>query len=236
MVLAGHGHRLEHRIIDGGSGDATEALVAAHCRDHPFCHWHSGVGGGPYEGMNVGLEQAKGRYSHVLNADDLILDPALYARTLIEAHHLDAMVLLSSIGYFRRPGFCIRHVWQVSPLPEDHNQWQRLLRQGFHYPHPGFMADTALYRQEGFDRRFGLSADYHLMQKLLLRPAMGERVAVQPEVVVGMAEGGRSSGLRAIWQGFRQLAMINRELGIESSPWRRYAAKVQQRLRGARKG
>lgn len=230
-VLEEHGHQLEHWIIDGGSSDATAELVAAHCRHQTWCHWLSGVVGGPYAGMNAGLDQARGRYSHVLNADDLLLDPELYARTLIEAHRSDALVLLASIAYFRRPGLRLRHLWQVAPLPKDRRRWQHELRRGLHYPHPGFVAATELYRQEGFDGRFSLSADYRLMQKLLLLPAMPERVAVQPEALVAMAEGGRSSGWRAIWQGRRQLAAINRELGIEGSALRRYSLKLIQRLR-----
>lgn len=229
-ALAEHGHQLEHWIIDGGSSDATAAVVAAHRCHQPCCHWLSGVGGGPYGGMTAGLQRAKGRYSHVLNADDLLLDPELYARSLIELHRRDALVLLASIAYFRRPSLRIRHCWKVAPLPEDRLQWQRELRRGLHYPHPGFLADTNLYRQEGFDPRYSLSADYRLMQKLLLHPAMPERVVVQGEPLVAMAEGGQTSGWRAIWQGSRQLATINRELGIEGSAWRRYAAKLGQRL------
>jgi glycosyltransferase involved in cell wall biosynthesis len=230
-VLERDGHQLEHWIIDGGSSDDTAGLVEAHRRDRPWCRWLSGVVGGPYAGMNAGLERARGHYSHVLNADDLLLDPELYARTLAEAHRSDALVLLASIAYFRRPGLRIRHLWQVAPLPEDRRRWQRELRRGLHYPHPGFVAVTELYRQEGFDGRFSLAADYHLMQKLLLQPALAHSVAVQPRALVAMAEGGRSSGWRSIRQGRRQLAVINRELGIEGSPWRRYAPKVVQRLR-----
>lgn len=230
-ALNEQGHRLEHWIIDGGSCDATAELVAAHRRAQPFCHWLSGVGGGPYAAMNVGLQRARGRYSHVLNADDLILDPHLYGRTLIEAHRRDALVLLASIAYFRRPGRRLRHLWKVVPPPADHGRWQHELRRGLHYPHPGFVAETERYRQEGFDRRFSLSADYRLMQRLLLDPAVAGRVVVQPQVLVAMAEGGRSSGWRAIWQGRRQLAAINRELGIEASAWSRYAQKLVQRWR-----
>lgn len=232
-VLEEHGHQLEHWVIDGGSSDATAELVQAHRCDHPWCHWHSGVVGGPYAGMNAGLERARGHYSHVLNADDLLLDPALYAHTLLKAHGSDALVLLASIAYFRRPGLRIRHHWPVAPLPQDRRRWQQALRRGLHYPHPGFVAATELYRQEGFDDRFSLSADYRLMQRLLLLPAMAQRVAVQPQALVAMAEGGRSSGWRSIRQGRRQLAAINRELGIEGSAWRRYAPKLIQRLRAA---
>jgi glycosyltransferase involved in cell wall biosynthesis len=232
-ALEEHGQRLEHWIIDGGSSDATAELVEAHRRQQPWCHWLSGVVGGPYAGMNAGLDQARGHYSHVLNADDLLLDPELYARTLIEAHGSDALVLLASIAYFRRPGLRIRHLWPVAPLPEDRRRWQQALRRGLHYPHPGFVAATELYRQEGFDGRFSLSADYRLMQKLLLQPAMAHRVAVQPRVLVAMAEGGRSSGWQAILEGRRQLAAINRELGIEGAAWRRYAPKLIQRLQAA---
>ncbi len=228
-VLAEHGHQLEHWIIDGGSGDATAELVDAHRRRHPHCQWLCGVGGGPYAGMMAGLQRAAGRYSHVLNADDYLLEPVFYASTLLEMEQRGALVLLASIAYFRRPGFRLRRRWPVAPLPEDPRRWQDQLRRGLHYPHPGFLACTDLYRQEGFDPRFPLAADYRLMQRILLRPGLAPFVMVRSKALVAMAEGGRSWGWRAIRQGRQELAAINRELGIEAPAWRRYAGKLHQR-------
>ncbi|MFY8148267.1 MAG: glycosyltransferase [Prochlorococcaceae cyanobacterium] len=224
------GQDLDHLILDGGSTDGTAELVATHRAAHAFCRWIEGVGGGPYGAMNAGLAAARGHYTQVLNADDLLLDPQAWARFLVEGKRQGAAVLLASIAYFRRPERRLRSQWIVPPLPDDPGRWRLQLLRGLHYPHPGFVAETALYRAEGFDERYALSADYKLMQSLLLRPGMAPRVQICTDPLVAMAEGGATGNWRAILQGRQQLAAINRELGIQAPGWRRYLAKLRQRL------
>ena len=225
-ILQQAGVGLEHVVIDGGSTDGTQELLERHTLRHSFCCWHRGIGGGTYAAMNAGLKLARGHYSHVLNADDLLLDPEAYANFLIQSRRRNCALLLASIGYFRRPARRLRAEWIVHGLPSDLGAWHQQLRQGLHYPHPGFIAQTILYRGIGFDEHFSLSADYKLMQTLLLRPELARHVAVYPEPLVAMAQGGATSDWRAILRGRRQLAEINRDLGIKASAWRRYLGKV----------
>ncbi len=229
-LLAEHGHQLEHWIIDGGSSDSTLEKASRHAERFPFCRIKEGVGGGVYRAMNVGLHLAGGHFTHILNADDMIIDPKGYCALVRDGLNQHALILLCSIVYFRRPAYTLRHSWDVQPLPGDRNFWQGLLRSGLHYPHPGFFAQTNLYRTEGFDERYSLSADYKLMQSLLLRPDLAMRVSVCTSHLVGMAEGGATAGLAAILRGSRQLHAINRELGIRDSYWRRYPRKLWRRL------
>lgn len=224
------GHHLEHLILDGGSQDDTAALVAHHIENHPFCRRIDGVGGGPYAAMNRGLALARGLYTHILNSDDLLTEPEIYATFLIEARQQGALVLLASICYFRRPERWITSHWGVEPLPNDPLLWREKLLQGLHYPHPGFVAETSLYRDQGFDERYDLSADYKLMQSLLLRPWISGSVLICPQPLVAMAEGGVTGDGMAILRGWRQLRAINRELGIQAPAWRRYLFKLKQRL------
>ena len=228
--LAEHGHQLEHLIIDGGSIDSTIEKATRHAERFPFCIIKQGVAGGVYRAMNVGLQLARGHFTHILNADDMIIDPRGYYALIRDGLSQRAEILLSSIVYFRRPTYMVSHSWDVQPLPADRNSWQRLLRCGLHYPHPGFLAQTDLYRTEGFDERYNLSADYKLMQSLLLRPDLSTRVSVCTSHLVGMAEGGATAGFGAILRGSRQLASINSELGISNSFWRRYPRKLWSRL------
>jgi glycosyltransferase involved in cell wall biosynthesis len=229
-ILQQAGEDLEHLVIDGGSTDGTQELLERHASLHPFCRWQRDTGGGPYAAMNVGLQLARGHYCHVLNADDLLLDPGAYADFLIQARQRNAALLLSSIGYFRRPERYLRAEWIVHVPPPDLRVWNKQLRQGLHYPHPGFMAETILYRATGFDERYSLSADYKLMQTLLLRPGLARRVAVFSAPLVAMAEGGATSGWLAILRGKKQLAEINHDLGILAPAWRRYWGKLWLRL------
>ncbi len=225
-ILQQAGVGLEHVVIDGGSTDGTQELLERHISRHPFCRWYRGIGGGPYAAMNAGLKLARGHYSHVLNADDLLLDPEAYADFLIQSRRRNCVLLLASIGYFRRPERCLRSEWIVHSPPSDLGRWHLQLRQGLHYPHPGFIAETSLYQGIGFDEYLSLSADYKLMQDLLLRPELARQVSVHSQPLVAMAEGGATSGWRAILRGSRQLAEINRDLGIKAPAWKRYLGKL----------
>ncbi len=231
QVLERAGWRLEHLVVEGGSLDGTAELVANHAAQYSYCSVTSDIKGGPYAAMNAGLAQANGRYTHVLNSDDLLLDPVAYANFVMEGQRKGATVLISSIGYFRRPAKQIKSLWITNPIPTSKAEWLRHLLQGLHYPHPGFIADTTLYRRVGFDEGYSLSADYKLMQKILIEDAWPESTSICREPLVAMAEGGATSNWRAILKGMQQLAAINRELGIRASSVKRYWRKVMQRMR-----
>jgi len=229
-ALKRDGWLLEHLIIDGGSDDGTTELVAEYADRYSFCRWIANIRGGPYAAMNAGLEQASGHYTHVLNSDDLLLDSAGYAAFLQEGHRKGAKVLITSIGYFRRPDRQLKSLWLVNPVPMNTSEWKQQLLRGLHYPHPGFIAETELYRDEAFDEKYSLSADYKLMQKLLLGPARPETTLLYTQPLVAMAEGGATGSWRAILKGWKQLTAINQELGIQASSAKRYWKKARRRL------
>ncbi len=226
MVLREQGLALEHHVVDGGSEDGTLAVLDRYRSDHHFCCLTTGVAGGPYAAMNLGLSTARGQFTHVLNADDLIWDVPSYEALLQQGLARNAQILLGSIVYFKRPDCQVRSLWQVDSLPQDRELWKCQLRGGLHYPHPGFLARTELYCGEGFDTRYSLSADYKLMQTLLLRCTAGDVICVSEKPIVAMAEGGMTGRWRSIASGYYQLQAINRELGISAPAWRRYLAKL----------
>lgn len=236
-VLAAHqilekaGWKLEHLVVEGGSLDGTAELVANHVAQHSYCSVTSNIKGGPYAAMNAGLGQASGSYTHILNSDDLLLDPIAYADFVMEGHRKGATVLLSSIGYFRRPFKQIKSLWIAESIPTAEEEWQHQLLNGLHYPHPGFIAKTTIYKKEGFDERYSLSADYKLMQTILVETATPESSVVCRQPLVAMAEGGATGNWRAILKGRQQLAAINKELGIKASSVTRYWRKAMQRMR-----
>ena len=231
VVLQKHQLKLEHIVVDGGSTDGTTDFLASHVARFGFCRWMANVSGGPYAAMNMGLRQANGCYAHILNSDDLLLDPESYAAFLHAGHRQNASVLLASIGYFRRPSRHIRSLWLVDPIPDNAREWRRRLTLGLHYPHPGFIANSNKYKQYFFDQRYGLSADYKLMQSILLALTPKDLPMICQHPLVAMAEGGATGSWKAILEGWQQLNAINRELGIQGSSLRRYWSKLKQRLR-----
>lgn len=230
-ALVTRGWELEHLVVEGGSVDGTAELVTDHATRHSYCRITANIKGGPYAAMNAGLGQATGHYTHILNSDDLLLDPDAYASFVVEGHRKGAKVLISSIGYFRRPSHQVRSLWVVESIPINKPQWQRELLRGLHYPHPGFIAETKMYREEGFDESYSLSADYKLMQNILIGPAMPETTLTSHHPLVSMAEGGATGNWKAILKGRQQLAAINKDLGIKAPSLKRYWRKIRQRMR-----
>ena len=226
--LALHGWQLQHLLVDGGSSDSTLDIWDGYAKNQPFRQILFNVAGGPYPAMQAGLLLANGIYTHILNADDQITNPVLYAEHLINAQALSSVVILSSISYFRKSAGQITRTWSVDTLPRSRAAWKQQLANGLHYPHPGFIAMTERYQSVGFDLSYSLSSDYKTMQLILLGLADGENVRVVTKPLVAMAEGGLTTGLGSILEGRNQIQMINRELGIEHSSLRRYSLKILQ--------
>ena len=229
-LLKRRGWDLEHHVIDGGSTDGTLELIRSFQKAHPFCHLTSPVQGGPYVAMNDGLNHASGYFTHILNADDLIWNVSAYVELVVRSVECGASFVLGSIVYFRRPSWAVRSCWLVEPLPLDRGHWKRALRRGLHYPHPGFIARTNLYQQQGFDPLFKLSADYKLMQSLLIDADDAAVICTSQAPIVAMAEGGLTGRWQSIVSGYWQLRAINRQLGIDAPAWRRYLHKIINRF------
>ena len=230
-VLERKGWRLEQIFVEGGSTDGTREVISKHMKKYRFCRCISGITGGPYQAMNAGINKSKGFYTHVLNADDMLLDPISYAEFIMNGKNLQAKILMTSIRYFRRPKNKISREWIIRSIPNDTEYWHNKLRKGLHYPHPGFIAATNLYKGEGFDIRFSLSADYKLMQSLLLSHCYNE-VLICENPIIAMGEGGASSGINAILHGRKQIREINQELGISAPFWKRIREKLGQIKQG----
>ena len=128
----------------------------------------------------------------------------------------------------------MRSLWLVDPIPANAKEWQRQLTLGLHYPHPGFIASSNTYKHYSFDQRYSLSADYKLMQSILLALSPKDLPMVCQHPLVAMAEGGATGSWKAVFEGWQQLDAINRELGIQGSSLRRYWSKFKQRLRPLR--
>ncbi len=69
----------EHIIIDAGSTDGSRETIEEYAREpetHLTC-WVSEPDKGIYDGMNKGIEKAKGEYLYFLNSGDLLVDDVL---------------------------------------------------------------------------------------------------------------------------------------------------------------
>lgn len=223
------GLTLEHFIVDGGSVDGTLQLIEAYQAQGACCSLITSVPGGPYPAMNAGLANARGIYAHILNADDMIWDVDAYVALIRQALELNAHFILGSIVYFGRPQKRISSLWPVDELPADREVWKKQLRAGLHYPHPGFICRADLYRARAFDVSYAYSADYKLMQSLLLSADPSVPICTSATPIVAMAKGGITGQWQSIIKAQSEIRRINRELGIRAPAWRRYGQKIVSR-------
>jgi glycosyltransferase involved in cell wall biosynthesis len=75
-----YGGRIEHIVIDGGSGDdITEYLSGC---EPGFAYWQSKPDGGRYDAMNQGIAHASGDLLWFMHSSDLFSDPDAVAQVV----------------------------------------------------------------------------------------------------------------------------------------------------------
>ena len=219
----------EHLVIDGGSTDDTIKIVQQHARIHSFCCLIKQKGTGAYGGMNEGLAKADGEYSQIINADDIIINPRQWACMISEVKYREKAIAISSIIYFHRPDIIFDDIWKVYKLPAHEENWHKKLMNGLHYPHPGFIARTKIYRVIGFDEKYTLSADYKAMHIMLINTKI-EEIEIYKDIFIAMDKNGASSTWQGKKIGMNQIKQINLELGIKSPSWQRYLGKATRKI------
>ena len=74
---------LEYLIVDGGSTDGTLEILSKY---HSDLVWTSEPDTGIYAAMNRGIGRARGKWIHLLNADDRYASPGVLSRALQQLH------------------------------------------------------------------------------------------------------------------------------------------------------
>ena len=229
--LQQQGIELEHYIIDGGSTDSTIKYAEKFCADNHWCQLLKRPGLKLYESMNLGLAKAQGHFSHILNADDFIIKPGSYARQLCLGIEKSSSILIMGVVIFQLNNGKIIRRWNAEDPSTKGITWREACKKGFHVAHPGFLALTSLYRQTAFSTIYPDSADYKMMQTLLLNPKLQNMIETTPELIIAMASGGKTSRPDSILRGMGQLKAINKELGIKENLLKRYYRKLIELMR-----
>lgn len=153
---------VEHIIIDGGSSDGTNAVVASSANNRVI--FVSEPDEGMYDAMNKGLARATGDYVGFLNADDFLAAPDALRRVAEAAARTRADCVIGDTRFVDgrgRPAGRIYSTWGFRPW------W---LRIGIMPPHPSFFARTALLRSAGgFDLSYRISSDFDLVARVMLK-------------------------------------------------------------------
>jgi glycosyltransferase involved in cell wall biosynthesis len=220
---------IEHIVIEGNSRDGTIDIILDFMAIAPYLRFVHEEVPGIYRAMNRGLELASGEYTHILNADDHICRIETYCDLIQTAKLTNKKIILGSIIKIENKKGRELDTWIAEGKGWDEDSFRKKIMRGSHYPHPGFIAKTAIYKNEGFDETYSLSADYKLMQSILLNDARRSDILISEEALVAMRDGGATSTFSGILKGYKQISAINKELGIRSLLSTRYLNKLRRR-------
>jgi len=189
---------VEQIIVDGGSTDATLAIVQAEGKrvSTVVSERDKGI----YDAMNKGLKLACGEVVGLLNSDDFLDSPDVLA-TIAEAFADSSVdVVYGDLCYVLQhtPSQIVRY-WRSGPFRPGS------FARGWAPPHPTLYVRRELYeRFGGFDLAYSLAADFELMVRFL--EVHHVRVRYLPQVLVRMRLGGASNkSLRNIVRGNREI-------------------------------
>jgi glycosyltransferase len=177
-------HRpLEHLIADGGSTDATLAIIA----EYPHAHCISEPDKGLYDAMNKGIARARGEVVGILNSDDFYAHEVVLEHVMALFQNPEVDVVYGDLHYVH-PIHTQRVVRRWRSGAYRHAGW----RWGWMPPHPTFFVRRRHYERYGvFDTSFRSAADYELMLRFCYKHRL--RPAYLPDVLVKMRTGGASN-------------------------------------------
>lgn len=167
-VLSQRYNNFEHIIIDAKSSDATLHIIESY---RPL-YEKKGISlfvlsqkdKGIYDGMNKGLEYARGEIIGFLNADDFfasndILDFVAWGFDKPD----DVEIIYANIAYINTQKTLLRYL-KGKPFSRFR------FKCGAHPPHPSFYAKKRIYESYGnFDLRLNIAADYEIMLRFLYK-------------------------------------------------------------------
>ncbi|MFZ4688446.1 MAG: glycosyltransferase family 2 protein [Polymorphobacter sp.] len=215
---------IEHIIIDGGSSDATAAIVAANARaGHVFV---SEPDKGLYDAMNKGVARATGDLIGFLNADDFFCRTDAVSLIAAAAADPSADAVSGAVAIVAADD--VSRLSRAYP-PTPFAPW--MLRLAHMPPHPGFYTRrSAMARVGGFDPAIRIGADFDWMVRFFAVERL--RACPIPETLVTLREGGLSN------QGFASRTAISREalatlsrhklLSFAPLVWAKYPVKALQ--------
>jgi glycosyltransferase involved in cell wall biosynthesis len=189
---------VEHVVVDGGSTDATLAIVRS--EGQRVATLVSEPDKGIYDAMNKGLGLARGDVIGLINSDDFLASPdvlstvaAAFADPAVDAVYGD-LCYVDPVDTTR-----VVRYWRSSPFRPG------LFARGWAPPHPTLYVRREVYeRLGGFDLAYPLAADLELMARFFEVHHL--RARYLPEVLVRMRTGGATN------RSLRNIVRQNREI------------------------
>lgn len=209
-------------VSDAGSTDGTLELLEAESRFNLV--WRSSPDGGIYDGMNIGIDKARGHWFLFLGADDQLAaaETLAHTRELLERTNLD--IFSCAVRYTGKRNPLVPHIH--TPVYGKRLRWKNTLH------HQGTFYRATLFASQRFDLRFPILADYHFNLTCWKRGKLGE---VHPNIVAMAGAQGISKGFK--WAQYREELRVKQDvLGwgerLLQTPWVwfKFVAKQMGRL------
>jgi len=217
---------VDYIIIDGGSTDATLAVVR-NCGT-PIAALVSEPDRGIYDAMNKGLEMATGDVVGFLNSDDMYADAQVLERVAAAFRDPLVDIVYGDIVFVSQQDTTrVVRLWTSRPYTPG------LCASGWMPPHPSLYVRRSIYeRHGGYDLAFPAAADFEMALRLLDKASL--KSVYLPHVQVRMRMGGQSTrSIRNIISGSREVSRACRKHGLPGGfrfAVRRLLAKVPQFL------
>lgn len=177
----------EYIVIDGGSTDRSLEIIQDH--EHHIDLWISEPDRGMWDAINKGLALCRGRYTKLLNADDLLPVHALASARDAFSHHGDRVCVRSDLEVIDDAGRVIERMGTA-----------RMIR---HYPvflHPSWCLPRSIYEELGlYVTKYTHSADSEYAMRLSHN---GIEAVHLDEVLAQFRVGGMSQSTTGVWEGF----------------------------------
>lgn len=213
---------VEYIIIDGGSTDGTQEIVASY--GQRIDHFVSEKDQGLYDAMNKGLALCTGEIVGMLNADDIYAHSQVLSKVAHSFRQYGKDTLYGDLVYVPEddPNKIVRYYPGKGFHPHQ-------MSRGMMPPHPTYFVKRSLYEAHGnFDLQYSICADFDLMVRLFLLHQSSYHYL--PELMVKMRTGGSSTqGLKSTFTINREMRYSLRSHGI-STGWIRIYSKYFQKV------
>lgn len=173
----------EHIIIDANSSDGTLKIVKKY--NDQIDYWVSLNDNGIWDGFNLGMKLAKGKYLGFLNSDDKFTPEAL-------------AILVKYINNFPEKDFFFGAVKKHWGVLYGYKPWKINWSWGFYSSHStGFFIKTSSAQKVGlYNLKYKYSSDYDYFYRMIVKEKMAGVGTKKDELFGIFRRGGFSSKIR----------------------------------------